>query len=71
MIPDTDARLQPAPVSRQPLLRANADPDMALPPGKTCADCVHLWRCCALFSHSPADAVCDFAPSRFQEVRRV
>jgi hypothetical protein len=24
-----------------------------LPPGKTCADCVHCRRCCALFGQTP------------------
>lgn len=42
---------------------------MNLPDGKTCADCEHCRRCCAIFGHIPADEVCDWYPSRFQPVR--
>ena len=38
-----------------------------LPPGKTCADCVHCRRCCALFGQTPTGTSCDFWPSRFRE----
>jgi hypothetical protein len=38
---------------------------MNLPPGKTCADCVHFRRCTMMFGHIPADEVCDWYPSRF------
>jgi hypothetical protein len=55
---------------RQPMLRGRAlDADgraMELPPGKTCADCLHCPRCCAIYGHIPADEVCDFFPSRFR-----
>lgn len=40
---------------------------MNLPEGKTCADCVHCSRCCAIFGHIPQDQVCDWYPSRFAE----
>ena len=39
--------------------------EMALPPGKTCGDCVHTRRCVAIFGMSPTDTSCDFHPSRF------
>jgi hypothetical protein len=41
---------------------------MNLPAGKTCADCVHCRRCCAMFGHIPQDQVCDWYPSKFQPV---
>lgn len=50
-----------------PLKRSAADPSMDLPPGKTCADCAHCERCCAIFGHIPQDEACDFWPSRFRE----
>lgn len=56
---------------RDPYLRGRAfDPvslAMELPEGKTCNDCVHCKRCCAIFGHIPADEVCDWHPSRFRE----
>ena len=44
-----------------------ADPSMALPAGKTCADCAHIRRYKALGFSWPARESCDFAPSRFAE----
>lgn len=41
--------------------------DMALPEGRTCGDCVHCKRCCAIFGHVPEDTRCDWSPSRYQE----
>lgn len=38
-----------------------------LPPGKTCADCVHTPRCVAIFGMIPEDQACDFFPIRFQQ----
>lgn len=43
------------------------DREMNLPEGKTCADCIHCDRCCAMFGHIPQDEVCDWHPSRFHE----
>lgn len=43
------------------------DITMNLPEGKTCSDCVHCRRCCAIFGHIPEDEVCDFSPSRFRQ----
>lgn len=43
------------------------EPDMILPAGKTCGDCVHLSRCKMLFGCKDASRTCDFSPSRFQE----
>ena len=42
--------------------------EMALPPGKTCADCVHVrWcvrvQCCT----TPERTSCDFHPNKFRE----
>lgn len=41
---------------------------MNLPADKTCADCVHCRRCCAMFGHIPQDQVCDWYPSRFHPI---
>jgi hypothetical protein len=42
---------------------------MALPEGKTCADCAHLRRCLGIgYTSSAENKVCDFYPIRF--VRR-
>jgi hypothetical protein len=43
------------------------DAEMALPPGKTCGDCVHCRRCCAIFGHVPSDTRCDWWPSRYRQ----
>lgn len=43
------------------------DPDMQLPPGKTCFDCRHYTRCTWLISTAPSRTSCDWAPSRFYE----
>lgn len=40
---------------------------MALPEGKTCGDCVHVYRCTTMFGHSPSDTYCDWFPRRFRE----
>jgi hypothetical protein len=45
-------------------------PTMALPAGKTCADCAHAARCTMLGCTSLAATTCDFAPSRFVEAYR-
>lgn len=39
---------------------------MALPPGKTCADCNHYTRCSRLLSREGLETSCDWAPSRFR-----
>lgn len=39
---------------------------MALPAGKTCADCVHVERCVTMFGIKPESAICDFYPRRYQ-----
>ena len=54
---------------RKAMLRGRA-PEMDLPADKTCNDCVHCYRCCAIFGHIPEDQVCDWAPSRFREKRQ-
>lgn len=56
-------------MSREPMKKnSQTDKDkMSLPEGKTCGDCGHERRCCGMFGHIPADEVCDWAPSRFQE----
>ena len=43
---------------------------MLLPTDKTCADCMHLRRCQALFGVSAENAWCDFYPVRFVEAAR-
>ncbi len=45
-----------------------ADTCMDLPASKTCGDCVHSYRCCAMFGHTPTDTYCDFFPRRFRAV---
>ena len=47
----------------------NAENDMKLPDGKTCADCAYYKRCWALFECPADNTECDWAPSRFR--RRV
>lgn len=47
-----------------------ADPDkMRLPAGKTCGDCVHIYRCKAMFGHVETDTSCDWSPSRFRQAK--
>lgn len=56
---------------RTPMLRATHgrhSPEMNLPEGMTCANCVHFARCNALFGHIATDEVCDWAPSRFHAI---
>lgn len=44
-----------------------SDPDkMKLPAGITCGDCVHIYRCKAIFGHVESDTSCDWSASRFQ-----
>ena len=40
---------------------------MALPEGKSCGDCVHIYRCKAIFGHVETDTSCDWFPRRFRE----
>lgn len=42
------------------------EPEMDLPEGKTCGDCLHIARCQGIYGRIPEDQVCDWAPSRFQ-----
>lgn len=46
-----------------------AEPDypaeMALPEGKSCADCKHIRRCVAFGYSAPENTSCDFYPRRF------
>lgn len=41
------------------------DKVMSLPEGKTCADCVHTYRCTSMFGVKVTDTTCDFYPIRF------
>lgn len=43
-----------------------SSPDMALPPGKKCSDCVHFERCRRLVGAKPLWSSCDWRPSRFR-----
>ena len=38
---------------------------MYLPKGKTCADCVHVKWCAAVYGAKPENTSCDFEPIRF------
>lgn len=42
-----------------------SEESMKLPEGKTCADCAHTKRCCAMFGVKPTNTECDFYPIRF------
>lgn len=42
---------------------------MSLPLGKTCSDCKHYDYCQKLFGCNPSNEVCDWAPSRFHEIK--
>lgn len=48
--------------------RRGREPEMDLPEGLTCGDCIHKVKCCTVFGHIPEDEVCDWAPSRFRKV---
>ena len=41
------------------------DSEMALPAGKTCADCKHIKRCLGFGFTEPQRKSCDFHPNRF------
>lgn len=47
-----------------PMLRRGDDMD--LPPDRTCADCVHIKRCTAIYGHIPEDEARDWSPFCFQ-----
>lgn len=51
-------------MEREPFKRGK-EPEMDLPEGKTCGDCIHFKRCNEMFGHIAADESCDWAPSRF------
>ncbi|EKD38161.1 MAG: hypothetical protein ACD_75C00843G0007 [uncultured bacterium] len=53
-------------MDRKPYKRGR-EPEMDLPAGKTCNDCVHFRRCNAIYGHIAEDEVCDWAPSTFRE----
>lgn len=44
---------------------SDEDKAMQLPPGKTCADCVHVQRCVVFGFSWPSRTRCDFYPSRY------
>lgn len=44
-----------------------ADEDMRLPEGKTCANCFHFSRCKWLVGAKDNWNVCDFGPSKFHD----
>ena len=44
-----------------------SDKTMDLPPGTTCGDCVHVYRCSTIFGVKKTDTGCDFYPIRFQQ----
>ena len=46
-----------------------AEYNMLLEDGVTCADCAHVRRCCTLFGQKPEQTACQFHTNRFQ-VRR-
>ena len=41
------------------------DDSMKLPNGKTCADCVHVYRCTTIFGAKSTNTECDFYPIRY------
>jgi hypothetical protein len=47
-----------------------AEYDMLLPDGKTCANCRNCRRCCGMFGASPDNTMCDFYPSRYSEAEK-
>lgn len=51
------------------VIEPDYDAEMRLPPGKTCGDCAHCKRCCAMFGRVPEDTSCDWWPSRFRAVK--
>lgn len=45
---------------------SDESPDLTIPDGKTCGDCVHIRRCKVLFGHVESDTCCDWHPIRFR-----
>jgi hypothetical protein len=60
-------------LTREPYHRdKNSDKEkMSLPEDKTCGDCYHFTRCNKIFGHIAEDMVCDWAPSKFYEPKRL
>lgn len=44
-----------------------SEPDMQLPPGKTCSDCAFFKRCEWLLSLKGTETACDWSPSVYRE----
>jgi hypothetical protein len=40
-----------------------------LPEGATCAGCIHLRRCVAIFGAKPENTWCDFFPRRYSAAK--
>jgi len=55
---------------REPYRRGR-EPEMDLPAGKTCGDCIHFQRCNHIYGHIATDEVCDWAPSRYSPRSRL
>lgn len=51
--------------------RSQIDPQMVLPWGKTCDDCVFFQQCEQFHYTISGDIVCGWRPSRFQDWRTV
>lgn len=47
----------------------NAQYNMLLDDGITCADCHNCWKCCQIFGSKETDTMCQFYPSRFLQKR--
>ena len=45
--------------------------EMKLPPGKTCKDCQHCYRCTKMFGAKETNTECDFYPMRFQDKKQL
>lgn len=61
----SESRVHPAYTKGTPDWQAEYD--MLLEDGVTCADCAHGRRCCMLFGQKPEHTSCQFYPNRFRE----
>ena len=67
-LPSTSYQNTRSPEEQQ-VSRCHVDADMLLPDGKCCGNCVNYRGCQKLIGCSPDSVTCDWAPSRFWEVK--
>lgn len=60
----SEARVHPA--YKKGTIDWQAEYDMLLEDGVTCAECAHINRCSKLFGQNPEQESCQFHPNHFQ-----